>query len=97
MGVDLDEDAVERYRIEPLKQSREPPTDILLAIRFPSGATVYYISATRYRADFLAGKLPVFAKGVYMEQVDNNGSAEWRDIHARVMKEGSVHSGGRPL
>ena len=97
MGVDLNEDAVERYRIEPLKQPRQPPTDILLAIRFPSGATAYYISATRYRADFLAGKLPVFAKGVYMEQVDNNGSAEWRDIHARVMKEGSVHSGGRPL
>ena len=97
MGVELDEDAVERYRIEPLKQRREPPKDILLAIRFPSGATTYYISARLYRADFLAGKLPVFAKGVYMEQVDNNGSAAWKDIHARVMKEGSVHSGGRPL
>jgi len=97
MGVDLDEDAVERYRIEPLKERRVPPTDILLAIRFPSGATSYYISAQRYRADFLAGKLPVFATGVYMEQVDNNGSSEWRDLHARVLKDGSVHSGGRPL
>lgn len=97
MGVDLDEDAVERYRIEPLKQPRQPPTDILLAIRFPTGATVYYVSARRYRADFLAGKLPVFAKGVYMEQVDNNGSAEWKDLNARALRDGSVHSAGRPL
>jgi len=97
MGVDLDKDAVERYRIEPLNQRREPPKDVLYAIRFPSGATAYYNSARLYRADFLAGKMPVFAKGVYMEQVDNNGSADWREIHARVVKDGSVHSGGRPL
>jgi hypothetical protein len=97
MGVELNEDAVERYRIEPLKQPRQNPTDVLYAIRFPSGATIYYVSATLYRAEFLEGKMPVFAKGVYLEQVDNNGSAEWRDIHARAMKEGSVHSGGRPL
>ena len=49
-----------------------------------------------YRAEFLAGKLPVFAKGVYMEQIPNNGSREWKDLNARA-QEGGVHLGGRPL
>jgi hypothetical protein len=96
LGVDLDEDAVARHRIEPLAQRREPPTDILLAIRFPSGATIYYVSARHYRADFLAGKMPVFAAGVYMEEIPNNGSREWKDLNARA-QEGAVHVGGRPL
>ena len=96
LGVDLDEDAVERHRIEPLTKRRNPPTDILLAIRFPSGATSYYVSARQYRADFLAGKLPVFATGVYMEQVPNNGSGEWKDLNRRAQQAG-VHVGGRPI
>ena len=32
-----------------------------------------------------------------MEQVDNNGSAEWKDLNARALRDGSVHSAGRPL
>ena len=96
LGVNLDEDAVERHRIEPLTKRREPRTDILLAIRFPSGATSYYVGARQYRADFLAGKLPVFAAGVYMEQIPNNGSREWKDLNARA-QEGGVHLGERPL
>ena len=97
LGVELDEDAVERYRIEPLTKRREPPTDILLAIRWPSGGTTYYVSARLYRADFLAGKLPVFARGVYMEQIPDDGSRDWKDLNARALRNSSVHTAGRPI
>ena len=97
LGVELDEDAVERYRIEPLTKRRVPPTDILLAIRWPSGGTTYYVSARLYRADFLAGKLPVFARGVYMEQIPDDGSRDWKDLNARALRNGSVHTAGRPI
>lgn len=96
LGVELDEDAVARYRIEPLKQQRNPPTDILLSIRFPSGATAYYVSAAEYRADFLEGRLPVFADGVYMEQIENDGSSTWKELHARALKRG-FEVDGRPI
>lgn len=97
LGVELDEDAVERYRIEPLTERRVPPTDILLAIRWPSGGTTYYVSARLYRADFLAGKLPVFARGVYMEQIPDDGSRDWKDLNARALRNGSIHTAGRPI
>ena len=96
LGVDLDEDAVERYRIEPLKQERQPPKDILLSIRFPSGATAYYVSAAEYRADFLEGRLPVFAKGVYMEEIPNDGGRAWKELHDRALQKG-FQVAGRPL
>ena len=96
LGVELDEDAVARYRIEPLKNPRNPPANILLSIRFPSGATSYYVSAAEYRADFLAGKLPVFPAGIYLEEIPNNGSAAWKELHARAVK-GGFQVGGRPL
>ncbi|MBK9168160.1 MAG: mandelate racemase/muconate lactonizing enzyme family protein [Bryobacterales bacterium] len=96
LGVELDEDAVARYRIEPLKSPRNPPRNILLSIRYPSGATGYYVSAAEYRADFLAGKLPVFPAGIYLEEIPNNGSAEWKELHARALK-GGFQVGGRPL
>ncbi len=96
LGVELDEDAVERHRIEPLRRPRNPPTDILLSIRFPSGDTAYYVSAAEYRADFLAGRLPVFADGVYMEQIDSDGGRTWNELHERALKKGFVIK-GRPL
>jgi L-alanine-DL-glutamate epimerase-like enolase superfamily enzyme len=96
LGVELDEDAVERFRIEPLKAEPYPTPNLLLAIRWPSGATSYYAHARQYWDDFLAGRLPLFPKGVYLERIPDNGSREWRELQARAAK-GGVHSGGRPL
>lgn len=96
LGVDLDQEAIERFRIEPLKQEPYPTPNLLLAIRWPSGATSYYAHARRYRDEFLAGRLPLFPKGVYLERIPDNGSREWKDLQARAAK-GGVHSSSRPL
>lgn len=95
LGVELDEEAIERFRI-PKKTKPYPAPGLLLAIRWPSGATSYYAHTMQYWDDFLAGRLPVFPKGVRLEHVPDDGSAEWRDLQARAQR-GGVHTGGRPL
>ena len=96
MGVDLDEDAVERFRVEPLKKNPYPYPGQLLAIRWPSGATSYYTHMRQYFDAFRAGKLPVFPRGVYLESIPDNGSGEWKELQARAGKK-AVHSAGRPM
>ncbi len=94
LGYELDEDALEKYRIDRFPDRPRP--NKLYAIRWPSGATSYYRNADEFRAEFVAGKLPVFARGVYMEEVIDNGGRQWKDLHAKV-QSGGVHMGGRPL
>ena len=96
LGVALDEEALERFRIPPLKQEPYPAPNLLLAIRWPSGATSYYAHARQYWDDFLGGRLPLFPKGVYLERIPDNGAREWKDLQSRAA-QGAVHSGGRPL
>lgn len=93
LGFTLDEQAVEKYRIEHIPERPQP--NRLYAIRWPSGGTSYYRNADEFRADFLAGRLPVFPRGVYMEEVVEDGSAEWKELHARA-QQGGVHVGARP-
>jgi galactonate dehydratase len=96
LGVALDDEAVERFRIEPLKQDPYPAPNLLLAIRWPSGATSYYAHTRQYWDDFENGRLPLFPAGVYLERVPDTGSREWKEMQARAA-QGGVHSDGRPL
>ncbi|HUG80134.1 MAG TPA: mandelate racemase/muconate lactonizing enzyme family protein [Bryobacterales bacterium] len=96
LGVQLDEEAVERFRVEPLKKNPYPYPGQLIAIRWPTGATSYYTHTRQYWDDFAKGTLPVFPAGVYMESIPDNGSAEWKDLQARAAAK-AVHSAGRPM
>ena len=95
MGVDLDEDALAKYRIEP--QARQPdPPETLMAVSWPTGGVNYYAFKTQYWDDFRSGRLPVFVKGVRFESIENNGSHEWRELQDRARK-GTVFSKQRIL
>jgi Enolase C-terminal domain-like len=95
LGVDLDEDAVERFRIKPIAKPYPAP-GLLIAIRWPAGATSYYSHADQYWDDVHAGRLPVFPRHVYLEQIADNGSREWKELQARAKKGGFMVK-GRPL
>ncbi len=88
LGVELDRDAVARYRIEPLAREPYPAPNLLIAIRWDSGATSYYAHARQYWDDFLGARLPVFQKGVGLETIADNGSREWKELQARAAKGG---------
>jgi galactonate dehydratase len=87
LGVELDEDAVERFRIKPVPKPYPAP-GLLLAIRWPSGATGYYAHAEQYWEDVHNGRLPVFPRHVYLEQIPDDGSREWRELQARARQGG---------
>ncbi len=95
LGVELDEDAVERFRIEPIAKPYPAP-GLLIAIRWPSGATSYYAHADQYWDDVHHGRLPVFPRHVYLERIADNGSREWKEFQARA-KSGGFMVAGRPL
>ena len=95
LGVELDREAVEKYRIEP-KEKPYPAPDILIAIRWPSGAGSYYTHTMQYWKDFQEGRLPVFPAGVYLEQVMDDGSAEWKELRQKAIEK-AVHVSGREV
>ena len=74
LGVEIDEDGVDRYRVdEPTPRSTEGH---LLALRWPSGATSYYATEEGYKSDFINGRLQPFVKGIHVKEIPDDGSRE---------------------
>ena len=94
LGVGLDEEAVAQFRLPEMPAKPYPHPDLLIAIRFGSGAVSYYTHTTQFWDDFSAGRLPVFQAGTKLELVPDDGSHEWRELQDRAQK-GGVHSAGR--
>jgi L-alanine-DL-glutamate epimerase-like enolase superfamily enzyme len=95
LGVELDDKAVEKYRIAPLARMPDPP-EVLMAVRWPTGSTCYFAHKSQYWSDFASGRLPLFTKGVQYEYIDNNGSRDWKELQQRA-KQGTVFSKERIL
>lgn len=89
LGVELADEVVDRYRVEP-REKPYPHPGLLIAIRRPSGGTVYYTHTRQYWEDYEQGRLRPFPQGVYLETIPDDGSAEWRDL-ARRAASGGVH------
>ena len=95
LGIELADEAVERFRTEP-KEKPYPHPGILIAIRWPSGGTTYYTHLRQYWVDFEEGRLRPFVPGVYLEMVPNDGSDEWEDLRSRASR-GAVHVEADPV
>jgi len=94
LGIDLDEEAIERFRVEPCEKPYPHP-DLLIAIRWPAGSTTYYAHTAQFWEDWHAGRLPFFPRGVNLEHIDNDGSPQWNDLRQRAL-QGAVHSDAPP-
>jgi L-alanine-DL-glutamate epimerase-like enolase superfamily enzyme len=90
IGVQLDEEAVMRYRTDPVLEDPYPVPGQLIAIRWPSGKFSYYAHTRQYWEDFMGGRLPSFADGVHLESSPNDGSRDWKDLQGRAAL-GGVH------
>ena len=90
LGVELDRDVVEQFRVEP--QVKPYPTPgLLLAIRWASGGTSYYSHTMQFWQDFTAGRLPLFERGVSLESIPDDGSPEWTELQQRA-QGGGIHT-----
>ena len=90
LGVEVDFDAVERLRTDPFGDRPYPAPGLLLGIRWPSGGVSYYTHTRQHWTDFQDGRLPNFVPGVRLERIDDDGSAEWRELQARA-SQSPVH------
>jgi L-alanine-DL-glutamate epimerase-like enolase superfamily enzyme len=88
LGVEVDWDAVERCRIEPIAKPYPHP-GLLLRLRWPTGAEDYYAHGLQYWHDFINGRRPVFTPGVRLDVVPDDGSPEWRRRYQEALQKPS--------
>ena len=94
LGVALDEEAVDRFRVD--DGFAPPPPRNLYRVDWPSGASVLYGVGKRGTRtphklgnrgvwdDFAAGNQPIFHSGVRLEIVPDDGSEEWSVLNERA-------------
>lgn len=83
LGVEIDEDALIRYRMEPPYEFPKPR--LLLSVVWPGGRVMHYANMRpQCWADFHSGSQPVQERGVTMEVTPDDGSAAWADLYARA-------------
>ena len=94
LGVEIDEDAIERYRVEPGEPS---PCQLyrqqkrILRVRWPGhGADrVWEFTAeAHYQREFYAGSIPPFQAGVHLEVEEDDGSASFARAHEAIAARG---------
>lgn len=90
LGVEIDEDALTRLRMEPPYEN--PPLRLLLALVWPDGRKRYYANIHQCWTDALQGNMPIHESGSRLEYVDNDGSKEWDQLQTRAAAEGPVFS-----
>ena len=74
LGVELDWDAVEKFRVAPDYQ--KPTRRQIHTIHWPEGRQTHYPDG-RYRSDFLTGKLIGFLPGISLDCKLDDGSGEF--------------------
>ena len=91
IGVTIDWDTIEKYRIEP-KPKPYPYPGLLLCIEWPTGAKTYFTHARQMWDSFGKGELPAFIRGVDLVRVPDDGTPEWKELHEKA-KTAPVHFG----
>jgi len=92
LGVEVDEGALTRYRMEPPYELPRPK--LLLSVIWPGDRVVHYNTMRQCWDDCWAGNQPVQERGVRMEEWLDDGSAEWADLNRRTL-QGPVRGGVR--
>jgi L-alanine-DL-glutamate epimerase-like enolase superfamily enzyme len=91
LGIEVDEEALTRLQVP---TSAKADLRAVYDVVRPDGGRTYYRHEDQYRVDFLAGNQPIFERGVTLEVLPDDGSADWADLHRRV-QAGPVHAFGR--
>jgi L-alanine-DL-glutamate epimerase-like enolase superfamily enzyme len=94
LGVDLDEEAVTRYTVQPGYTPPYPRT--LYRLSWASGGSVTYAAFRRNLVkgmvangtldDFLAGNQRPYVRGSKIEVIPDDGSADWSKLYRRAIK-----------
>lgn len=83
LGVEIDEDALTRYKMEPPHEIPRPR--LLLSIVWQGGRVMHYKDMRQVWDDCWAGNQPVQERGVTMEVRPDDGSKDWAELYARTL------------
>jgi L-alanine-DL-glutamate epimerase-like enolase superfamily enzyme len=82
LGVEVDEDALEQYRMEPPYEFPKPR--LLLSVKRANGSVTHYASIWDCWREFGRGNEPADERGVRMHVTEDDGTAEWNDLFERA-------------
>ena len=95
LGVEVDEEAVERYRVPASKLKlfsekgelySHPKPRIIRTIVYPDGSCIHLADSAQHYSYFLSGNGPAQVEGVRLELRLDDGSEGWSDLFLRVQK-----------
>ena len=84
IGYALDEDALERFRVERPLERPDPPR--LVETAWPDGRKMYFSSNGKVNfmlTEGIKGSIPYYLPGVRTHQLFDDGSAAWRKLYER--------------
>lgn len=84
LGVIVDQEALERYRIEPPVRKEFPRR--LFIVRFGDGHATCFANADAYHDHFYASNDPLFQPGTRLETWEDDGSPEFQDLYQRAQR-----------
>jgi hypothetical protein len=95
LGVEVDEKAIEKYRVdeqEPTPKTLYRQKKRILRISWPGVGKkkrVWEFTAEElYQKAFYSGNIPGFERGVSLEVIENDKSASFKKKHARLREAG---------
>ncbi|WP_020579773.1 mandelate racemase/muconate lactonizing enzyme family protein [Actinopolymorpha alba] len=88
LGVEVDEAALERYRMP--SPHRLPERRHILSVTWPNRRTIHYAHMKQMWTDFLTGNHPVQERGADLQVRVDDGTSEWAELYARA-ERGPVH------
>lgn len=85
LGVDFNEDALSKYKMEPPYKMPEPRH--IISVHWPGDRVVHFANMSDHCwPHFMKGNDPAQEPGVRTEIWNDDGSAEWNDLYARVQQ-----------
>lgn len=88
LGVEVDWDAVEQFRIDVIDKPYPYP-DLLIQVSWPSGEIDDYAHGLQYWDDFIGGRRPVFVPGVRTDIIPDDGTEQWKTRYTEALKKPS--------
>jgi L-alanine-DL-glutamate epimerase-like enolase superfamily enzyme len=94
IGYALDEDALERFRVERPLERPDPPR--LVETSWPDGRKMYFASSGKVNfmlTEGIKGSIPYYVPGVDTRQLPNDGSAVWKELYDRARNGAFITEG----
>jgi L-alanine-DL-glutamate epimerase-like enolase superfamily enzyme len=82
LGIEVDEDALERFKMEP--PYTYPRQRQLILIEWPDGRKRYYAKISQCWTDASNGNMPIHERGAHLQPIPDDGTPEWTEMYQRA-------------